>query len=225
MSDENAAAPAAPPALNDPRTLKHIIIWRDPHIGDKAQYVTLKRAFISNIDPSFGTRSNTTEEDLTNLACRDDADTIRFGEPQSVLLCCTSVEECCAAFEENRNKKIFFITSGKLGREILIRIMKDYKALFTDSVTEEPCRSIYIFCGSVEKHADLVRDHKEHVRMVNHEADLLERVTMDAAAYYSTLGERAKKDGEFEEAEVYLAWSAKLSSNYETLKKNSNKSE
>ena len=216
MSDENAVAAVAP-APNDPRTLKHMIIWGDPHIGDDKEYVTLKRAFISNIDPCFDTASSTTEKDLTNLMCTNDTHTIRFGEPQSVLLCCTTVQECCAAFDTYRNKKVFFITSGKMGREILPRIEKDFKILFTDPVTKEACLSIYLFCGSIDKHADLVEKHKEHVRMVNHDADLLERVTMDAAAYYFTLGERAKQDGKPEEAEVYFAWSAKLSSNYETL--------
>ena len=61
MSQENA--PAAAPALDDIQMLDHIIIWLDAHIGDRTQCVTLKRAFISNIDPSFEISNSTTETD------------------------------------------------------------------------------------------------------------------------------------------------------------------
>ena len=208
---------AAPPALHDARILDHIIIWLDAYIGDPEKYVTLKRAFISNIDPHFEMPTTTTERDLPNLLRTNEACRIAFGDGQFLLLCFTNLEDCYNAFQEYRNYKVFFITSGSLGQDIIPRIMTNFQDIFTDQVTQEPSNTIYVFCGAMVDHAEWALEYYQHVQMFDHEADLLARMTLDAATYFRTRGERLRDANELGDALRYYNWSRTLYLNYERL--------
>ena len=217
MNQENA--PAAVPTLDEPRILDHIIIWLDAHIGDSERYVTLKQAFISNMDPGFEIRARATETDFPNLIRSNEAHRIEFGGVQFLLLCFTDLNECYAAFETYRSYKVFFITSGSLGQDIIPRIMDNFRDVFTDPVTGEPRNQIYVFCGAMVDHAEWAVEYDQHVQMFDHEADLLVRMTFDAATYFRTRGERMRAANELDDALRYCKWSKKLYLNYERLKK------
>ncbi|CAF1151351.1 unnamed protein product [Adineta ricciae] len=159
----------------------YMIIWLDDHIGQRGQYELMKKAFSSNIDSRHQTTTDLTDEDYTFLIGAQNPTCIKFAEIPMLLLAFDNLVTCYDAFERNKDRHIYFITSGTLGKHIIPRLIENHAHLFKDPITQEPYSSIYIFCGNSAYHMDWLMDYVEHLQIFNHEKDLLARLTRDVA--------------------------------------------
>jgi hypothetical protein len=185
-----AAANMEIPENYDNPILDHMIIWLDDHIGKPTEYQLLKKAFASNLDPRYEICTMLTDRDIDNLLRTGDIMPVHFAGVPFHLLAFDNPIRCYEAFEHYKNKHIYFITSGTLGKYIVPMLIENHKLLFTDPVTQEPYNSIYIFCGNTEFHYDWLIKFQEYLQPFNHEADLLARMTRDVADYFVEQGER-----------------------------------
>jgi hypothetical protein len=186
MAEVNMEAPYD----HDYPSLDHIIIWLDDYIGKVGEYQKLKKAFASNLDPRSQTWTSLTDPDFDNLLRSGELMPVRFAGVPFHLLAFDNPIRCYEAFERYKDKHIYFITSGTLGKYIVPMLIENYRQLFIDPVTQNSYRSIYIFCGHTESHYDWLYDIREYLEVFNHEADLLTRMTGDVADYLIKQGER-----------------------------------
>jgi len=178
------------PEDHDYPTLDHMIIWLDDHIGKAGEYQRLKNAFASNLDPRCQTWTMLTDPEIDNLLRTGEAIPVRFAGVLFHLLAFDNPIRCYHAFERYKDKHIYFITSGTLGKYIVPMLIENYKQLFIDPITKRSYYSIYIFCGNTEYHYEWLFDALEYAQTFNHEADLLTRMTGDVANYFVKQGER-----------------------------------
>ena len=201
----------------DYKTPKHLIMWLDDHIGDPERYLHLKKAFTSNVDPRNQAPTMLTDRDYNNLLRGGEAMEVSFGGVLFLLLAFTNPQECHRAFEQYKDRYVLLITSGTLGRIIVHRIIQDYQQVFTDPVTNDPYKSIYVFCKDIAMNYDWAIQDKDYIQIFTHEADLLARMTRDMADYYFTQGERLRATEHLEDAFRFYHWSKKLFLQYEKM--------
>lgn len=201
----------------DYKTPEHLIIWLDDHIGDPERYHPLKRSFSSNIDPRNQAWTTISDQDIDNLLRIGEAMPVSFGGVRCLLLAFTNPDLCYQAFQLHQDKRILFITSGHLGRSAVPPILEDFRQVFTDPATKDPYSSVYVFCLNIERNCDWAQPHCNYIQMFDHEADLLSRMTLDMATYYSTKGDRQHEAGHLQEALRFYLWSKKLFRQYEKI--------
>lgn len=178
------------PIDHDYPPLEYIIIWLDPHIGKRDQYRQLKKAFASHLDPRAQTYTNLTDRDEENLMRFGDLLSGQFAGIPCHLVTFDNPYECYKAFELYRNKHIYFITSGRMGLDIIPTLVNHYRELFIDPITGDSYHSIYVFCGNIEYHYDWLCEYGKYVLTFTHEADLLARMTRDVGNYCVEQAER-----------------------------------
>jgi hypothetical protein len=201
----------------DYKTPKHLIMWLDDYIGDPERYLHLKKAFTSNIDPRNQAWTMLTGRDYDNLLRVGETMEVSFGGVLFLLLAFTNPQACYRAVEQYKDRRVLFITSGTLGRNIVPRVIQDYQQVFTDPVTNNPYNSIYVFCHDIGNNYDWAMEHLDYIQIFNHEADLLTRMTRDMADYYFTQGEHLRATGHLEDALRFYRWSKKLFLQYEKM--------
>ena len=195
----------------------HIIIWLDAYIGNPTEYLHLKKAFLSSIDPLSQTWTKITDKDYDNLIASGSAITVSVGGVLFLLVPFTDPDACYRAFERYKHYRIFFITSGSLGKDFVPRILPQFQDVFTDPVSNDPYESVYVFCGSIEYQLGWAIKYRDYIQIFTHEADLLVRMVRDAAGYFFTLAERESPTEHPKEALLYYNWSKKLYLHYERL--------
>ncbi|CAF2791818.1 unnamed protein product [Rotaria sp. Silwood2] len=198
------------PSNHDPEKPNHMIFWLDASIGSSAEYLHLKKAFASNTDPRYETWTMLTDRDYDNLLVATEAQEVKFKGVRFLLQAFTKVEDCLEAFEKNQDKRIFFITSGQLGRHIVPKIIQQYRHIFTDLITDQPYSSIYVFCHDFEGNANWAIEYIEYIQIFDFDADLLERMTLDISKYFIERGKRLRQDNNLEGALQRLRWAKKL---------------
>jgi hypothetical protein len=213
-----AAEAADTPADYDPEKPNHMIFWLDVTIGNPKEYVHLKKAFGSTTDPTSQTWTRLLDKDYDNLLAAGDEVSVTFEGVEFLLQAFNNEDACLAAFEENQNKHIFFITSGSMGKNIVPKIMEKYRNIFTDPITDQPYASVYVFCHSIEYHMEWGMDYAEYVQMFNFDSELLERMTRDIAEYFIERGKRLRKDNNLEGALQHLYWAKKLWYQYDKMR-------
>ncbi|CAF3249136.1 unnamed protein product [Rotaria socialis] len=194
----------------DYKTPDHLIIWLDAHIGDPEKYHNLKRSFSSNIDPRNQTWTMFTDTDIDYLLRVGEAQPVKFGGVLVLLIAFTDPNACYQAFATYSDKRILFITSGTLGKQIVPRILKDFPQVFTDPVANVSYNTIYVFCGYISANIPWAMPFLDYVLMFTHEADLLLRMTCDMAKYYLTKADRLYTDGDLLSTRRTYGWSKKL---------------
>ena len=197
----------------------HIIIWLDANIGNPSHYQHLKAAFSSIADPQ--------NESPVKLVDKDYDDIIRATRPQVVnfegvwflLAAFSDIQPCLDCFEQNKDKRIFFITSGSLGATAVPRILERFQGTFTDPVTGKPYESIYVFCHSVELQMDWILNHVNYVKVFTFDADLLVRLIRDVAEYFQMIATRLVAEHPPKDSSAYhrLSWAHQLYQRYATL--------
>ncbi|CAF3610085.1 unnamed protein product [Rotaria sp. Silwood1] len=202
----------------DTQKPNHMILWLDASIGDPKKYTQLKKAFGSNIDPCCENPIMLNDKDYDAILAAHNPVTVTFGGALFLLQAFTNAGDCLNAFEENQDKCIFFITSGRLGEIVVPQIIEHYRHIFTDRITNEPCHSIYVFCHSIELNADWAMDYREYIQMFDFDADLLERMTSDISKYFIERGSRLRRDNNLESALQHLHWAKRLWLQHEKIK-------
>lgn len=195
---------------------EHIIIWLDAFIGESTEYIHFKKAFSSVADPKSEITVSLSDQDTTKLLCDQVPVLVNFEGVQFLLASCRNIEECIQCFERNEEKRIFFVTSGSLGRDAVPEILKRFQHVFTDPETDEPYTSIYIYCGNIKYHIDWALECRDYIQMFDHEADLLTRMTRDIAEYFLMIGKRMLNEDPPNNAAAYhrLSWANELFTRY-----------
>ncbi|CAF3569656.1 unnamed protein product [Rotaria sordida] len=149
-------------------THDHLIIWLDQFIGENNVYVDLKETLADavdlNIDAPF------TGDEIDTLIFND-----KIYHPKKVLIAVKTIEEYLDLIHTNQNKRIFLITSGSLGEQVVPGLLYTYPCL----------EKIFIFCGSILKHMNWALDFEDNLLMFDFPNDVLGRVVYDIGAWHS----------------------------------------
>ncbi|CAF0947996.1 unnamed protein product [Rotaria sp. Silwood1] len=149
-----------------------VVIWLDGTFeGDN--YQKMKDEFNQKIG---STAASTSSNDIDSLICKETKeDLITNGAP--VITVSTS-EEAFREIENHSEAKIFFISSGSLGKDMVPKIVRQYPLM----------HSFYIFCFKMTKHADWALDYTNCLQMFDHPIDLLVRLMRDISTYFIEQG-------------------------------------
>jgi hypothetical protein len=205
----------------------HMIIWLDLGIGDPDNYQHLKHAFSSTADPKNDTPVKLVDRDYDELLRTAGPRSVNFEGVWFLLAAFTNVEHCIECFERNKDKRIFFITSGSIGQEAVPKILAKYKQTFTDQVTDKAYASIYVFCHSVEFQMAWALDYREYIQIFTFDKDLLVRMIRDIGDDFLTESKRLLDEDPPNTAAAYhrLSWAHELYQRYRDMEKVSMKKE
>ena len=197
----------------------HMIIWLDAGIGDPERYQNLKKAFATTNDPKNETPQKLNDGDYQEILDVLAPQPILFEGVRFMLAACTNIDSCLYYFEENQDKRIFFITSGALGRHAVPIIIEKFQKIFTDPHTNAPYCSIYVFCHNIELNIDWALDYRAYIQTFNFDADVLSRMVRDIADYFLIESKHLLDEEPPNNAAAYhrLSWAYKLFERYEKL--------
>ena len=211
-----ASIPANDPTPNqDLEKPNHMIIWLDQHIGRRGECTHLKKAFATNADPRHETWIKLNDPNYDGLLVIGDEMIVEFNGVRFLLHASDNEDTCVEAFERNQDKRIFFITSGSMGKPAVPRIIERYRNIFTNPTTNEAYSSVYVFCLHIENHLEWMGNYLEYVQAFNTESELLERMIRDIADYFIKRSEQILRDGEPTSALQYLHWAKRLWHQYD----------
>ncbi|CAF1490022.1 unnamed protein product [Didymodactylos carnosus] len=180
----------------------HLTVWLDLFIGRPEESIRLKAIFQRFIQP-LNTLDQEEEAYDNPMTLLEDP---RILEELKDRVYCLKpffeVDACLAFIRENDGKKIFFISSGTMGEKIVPQIA-DLPQI----------HGIYIFCGNISYHAQgWAGNYVEHISaMLDHQDNLLIRMTKDISAYLEDKGDHYMKLLETFKAKTCYAWGIKLS--------------
>ncbi|CAF3916875.1 unnamed protein product [Rotaria sp. Silwood2] len=205
----------------------HMIIWLDEHIGQPDRYQHLKKVFSTSADPKNETPVKLFDKDVTELLRVEGPLPVNFEDVWLLLAAFTDIERCINCFEQNQDKRIFFITSGSLGKDAVPIIIERFRETFTDPVTDQPYMYIYVFCHNISSQIDWAFEYRDYIHIFNFDADLLSRMVHDIGDYFLTEGKRLLDDSPPNNSAAYhrLNWARKLFHRYSELEKVSMKKE
>jgi hypothetical protein len=194
----------------------HMIIWLDSTIGDLEQCLHLKDAFSSTAHPKNETPVKLIDSDYDQILRSAGPTRVNFEGVWFLLAAFTDVELCIQCFEQNQHKRIFFITSGSLGKKAVPRIIERFERTFIDPVTNEPYNSIYVFCLHIEYQMDWAYEYIRYIQIFDHEADLLHRMIRDIGNYFVMISKRLLAEDPPNNSAAYhrLSWAHELYERY-----------
>jgi hypothetical protein len=204
MVDDGYSADGARPYFVDDRDFghfsDHVTVWIDQHIGEENTYKDLKSKFNDNIQVL---KSNNVVEDEI------DDDTLTYADPDMLkklsdevycLKYFSTVDKGLEYIRQNSQKAIFFVSSGTIGK-IIVPQIADLPQI----------KGIYIFCGNISHHTEWAGEYADKISaMLEHQDNLLERLTRDIAAYVEKKGDEHKSKEDILQARNCYAWSKKL---------------
>ncbi|CAF3000895.1 unnamed protein product [Rotaria sp. Silwood2] len=142
-------------------TNDHLIIWVDTFIGENNTCIEFKDALANAI--------KLIKDEIDRLIVNNEIYPLR-----RELITLRTIEECLEMIDINRDKKIFLITSGSLGLQLVPRVLNTF-----------PCvEKIYIFCGYIRGLVDWAMDFTDKLLMFDFPNDLFARVVYDIGMYY-----------------------------------------
>ncbi|CAM4796254.1 unnamed protein product [Rotaria magnacalcarata] len=146
----------------------HLVIWLDHHIGKNDDYIDLKRTLENAIDLDLGEPFPYSEIDALIL-CKQTHE-LR----ERPLIPVTTINECLELIDLYRHKKIFLITSGSLGQNLVPYVLNSGRDL----------KKIFIFCVHMCSHIDWAMDFAEQLLMFDFQTHLFQRITYEIGMYY-----------------------------------------
>ena len=202
-TSEFPASNTTPYSFNDRdfgRFSDHITVWVDAHIGEENTYDGLKNKFDANIQVLRSNNPAENEIDDDTMLCADKAMLGKLKEDVYCLKYFATMEKALRFILQSQDKKIFFISSGSIGEHIVPHIA-ELPQLY----------GVYIFCGHISSHTKWAHDYVDCIKaMLEHQDDLLERLTRDLAEYLEQKGDRHKMNESMVAARNCYSWSKKL---------------
>ena len=195
----------------------HMIVWLDQNIASKDEYHNVRKVFTTTTNPESTLQTSITDLDITNLICdeitqRDD----RFLDVPFPFMLFDKASQCLTCLRENAGKKrIFFITSSQLGKDIVKRILEEYPEIFQDNQGKFYDDSIYVFCGDA-KYATgwaIVYLDQICIQVENDDQKFLARLTRDIAKYLVSQGQQELSNDNVSAAQLalqYFTWAKQL---------------
>ena len=178
----------------------HVLVLVDAHIGEPDANPQLRERFDSHVQVL---RSNNPDEDELDdpsmLFIRSDL----LASLRNEVYCLNYFSTSDAGLKyihAHPDKKIFFISSGTIGRIMVPEI-----------VALPQIKAIYIFCGNIAFHLEWALDYQyQAFLMFDHEDDLLARLTLDLGQYVESKGDRYEAHKDFFQARNCFIWAKKL---------------
>ncbi|CAF3215430.1 unnamed protein product [Rotaria socialis] len=178
----------------------HVTVWIDRYIGVQNTYTNLKNKFNNSIQVLQSNNEAEAELDDDTMICANPDMLKELAEEVYCLKYFSTVEDGLDYIKNHPEKKIFFISSGTIG-----------KIIVPDIANLAQIQGIYIFCGNISDHVKWARDYEDKITaMVEHQDNLLERLTQDIAKYVESKGDQYKTGGDNVEAKNCYSWSKKL---------------
>lgn len=178
----------------------HVTVWIDKYIGVEKTYEGLKSKFNDNIQVLQSNNLAENEIDDETIVCADPDMLKKLSDDVYCLKYFSTITKALEYIRANTNKSIFFISSGSIGKDIVPQI-----------VDLPQIQGIYIFCGNISLQTEWAADYAENISaMLEHQDNLLERLTRDIADYVEKKGDKYKADGAILPARNCYAWAKKL---------------
>jgi hypothetical protein len=178
----------------------HITVWIDQYIGEENTYANFKSKFDDNIQVLQSNSLAEIEIDDDSMVCSDPEMLKKLSHDVYCLKYFSSIDKALEYIHQNPDKKIFFISSGTIGRIVVPKIA-DLPQI----------HGIYIFCANISLQTDWAGDYADKINaMLEHQDDLLQRLTRDIADYLEKKGDEYEKIQSIIEAKNCYAWSKKL---------------
>lgn len=195
----------------------HIILWLDQSFEGSGSLQNLKEAFSTATDPCRTRWTNINGPYCNGLLLDDEYTCHSLKHRTSSLAVFDNEEECLQAFEQNRDKRIFFITSGSFGRTCIPTIISKYRKQFTDSANGNPYEHIYVLCCDIESHKAWAIKYVDYVQIFDFDTVLLKHLTHDIAEYYIAEGKRYYEKHQVKNALQCFRWAENLWDKYEQM--------
>ncbi|CAF4620358.1 unnamed protein product, partial [Rotaria socialis] len=207
---------ATVPTEEEPNNL---IIWLDEHIGDSNWCQQLKRAFSTQPDPKNPIPVKLSDQEFVEILVSEGHMPVDFEGVRFLLAAFKDIDSCIHCFYANPHKRIFFITSGSMGEKAVPIILDRFKDTFTDPVTKEPYRFIYVFCLNIKYNCEWALDYCDYIQMFNFEAELLARMIRDIGDYFLRESKRLLTESAPNNPAAYhrLTWAKELYERYNRM--------
>ena len=173
------------------------IVWLDSHIGVKGEYSKMKMDFQLKLVETAAVPPLEINPAIDGMVCH-----IReHGTP------ITFVDDSDQALEVIRKvsklKKVIFMTSGRLGKEMIPRIHEEELEVYR----------YYIFCGAMIDHVDWIMDYVDkgiNIVALDFELDLLIRLARDMCREFIEEGKKLLNIGHAAMALKYFEYALSL---------------
>ncbi|CAF3543923.1 unnamed protein product [Rotaria socialis] len=169
---------------NKSPTPEYIVTLVDTEIAKPSEYEHLNKAFSTNTDSDQALVVMLIDKRLDNLIVMDTGNSVLLKDVPCLRRVFNDENDCLEAFERYKTKRIFFVTSAKMGQTLVPIILTRYHQQFTDPMTHASYRHIYIYCPNLASHLDWDIEFVNYVHLFDCHADLLRRLTHDIAEYF-----------------------------------------
>jgi hypothetical protein len=197
----------------------------DKHIGKAEECILLKQSFFMTMDPTTGLfEKNLNPDDIDRSICSDAALLVRLEDVEFIFQAFNDIEKCYKTIEQNLHKRIFFITSGSIGKIIVPSLVKLYPETFSEN------NLIFIFCGNLIMKPvgdavpanDWLMEFLENVLPFDHQDDLLARMAKEMAGYFAAEAKVLTSKNQLDKARKYQDWSQQIRRRHAALIKKNN---
>ncbi|CAF0850302.1 unnamed protein product [Rotaria sordida] len=176
-----------------------VVIWLDgTFVGDN--YRSMKDDFNQKLG---STTSSSSSDEIDCLICKETKeDLVINGAP---VITVSRSDEAMQQIETHSEAKIFFISSGSLGKDMVPTIVRQYPLI----------HSFYIFCFDMATHGNWALDYTNCLKIFDHPIDLLVRLMRDISTYFIEQGKLYLKFNDPNNALKYFkyAWNLETRAN------------
>ena len=169
------------------------IIWYDLHIGKKGECEAMKMDFIMKLIETAALPPSRYDPEIDGCAMQ----TRHHGPPISYF---DDEERLLQALEARTLlRKVYFITSGSLGKEIVPKIGEAKLKVY----------EYYIFCGKMMEYTEWAQECREdglRIKMFDFETDLLIRLARDISRELIKEGKQLLNSGHPQSALTYFKY-------------------
>jgi hypothetical protein len=218
----HAVTPVIAPSYNAEVSVRPntFIVWLDKYIGEDEEYKMLKSSFFFAMNATTGLYDRSlTKDDIDNSILANIPLMVELGQVKHIFQAFDNVEKCFETIEKNLDKHIFFITSGSKGKIIIPSLVINFPQTFV------PEHWMYVFCGNMNmiQVADVVPANTwalnflDRIVMFDHQDDLLSRLVLDMARYFSNKAVDLENNRRLENARQHFNWSKQMYQRYGTM--------
>jgi hypothetical protein len=202
-------------SLNFPEN--YYIVWLDQHIGHPDFCLQLKRAFITHINPQNEGTVSLSDKDIDHSIGLHSEIPAHIDDFPFILRAFIDEAPCLKYIDEIQHNRILFIASSLLGQPAVDKLLRRYPHSFTNSNTNKPYDSIYIFCTDMLVASQWAYPYLEYVKIFDFESDLLTRMIRDLGEEFIEQGQQLIEANQYESAFKRLSWARSLFIRYDNL--------
>jgi hypothetical protein len=183
----------------------HVIIWCDRNMAVEGNN-DASRAIL-NVNADVNRPESSEQPDINYFICNINPylNKTKFQTLiRSPLRMFTNENECMKCINDNieANKKVFLITSGQTGKEIIPEVYENL------DVYQKLSGSTYVFCAQRSLHEQWTRPYEKDIEIYDDERGVFAKVLLDIGIYYLTKGQ--DEPGNPTGVPQYLYWARRL---------------